>query len=368
MTPATDQTKQEELIVSFCIPVYNNAEAAEKIVRGILCSDSTRFEVIVSDDASTDDAEERLSRIHDSRFRYFRNEKNLGAHKNWEHALELGHGEYLYIVMGRDKINGECIDRLIEILEYAHENNITLLQDGYDTSKDIQVYEGINAMIRFLEIIHPTGTIFDRKIFASIPDRTRYFEIADMYPENYVRHDMLLKGRGASVMSGIFQYPSMVIDREKIKSTVEYGKDIYEMYYSPKRRTRQIHEIIDMIENDSEKIFSIQDKDKFFRIKFTELLDHVSIKWRRFCSTQEKQAHYGQPVMKISTLEMIRNVFTAYRETLRHLNEKGICTPSKQKIMKSCVTKMTVKALSRLVLEPFRIWEILGFIKRVLKG
>ncbi|MBQ9575034.1 MAG: glycosyltransferase, partial [Synergistaceae bacterium] len=41
-------------VVSFCIPVYNNAEAAVKIVNSLLSSSDMRFEVVVSDDASTD--------------------------------------------------------------------------------------------------------------------------------------------------------------------------------------------------------------------------------------------------------------------------------------------------------------------------
>ena len=76
-------------IVSFCIPVYNNAEGAVKIVNSLLTSTDERFEVVVSDDNSSDNVRELLSGINDERFRYFRNDKNLGAHKNWEHSLEL---------------------------------------------------------------------------------------------------------------------------------------------------------------------------------------------------------------------------------------------------------------------------------------
>ncbi|MBQ4468896.1 MAG: glycosyltransferase family 2 protein [Synergistaceae bacterium] len=147
--------------VSFCIPVYNNAEAAVKIVQGLLVSDNQDFEVVVSDDASKDNAQELLSQIHDPRFKYYRNEKNLGAHQNWLHSLELGHGEWLYLVMARDQIHGENIDRLIKILKYAHENNIYYLKDGYKWTgelefNDIEVLTGIDSMINFLLVIHPS--------------------------------------------------------------------------------------------------------------------------------------------------------------------------------------------------------------------
>ena len=153
-------------VVSFCIPVYNNAETAQKIVKGLLVSDDQRFEVIVTDDASADNAQELLSQIHDPRFHYYRNNKNLGAHKNWEHALELGKGMYLFLSMMRDRLYGEKITNLIEILEQAHKENITLLQDGYESCR---VYNSIDAMIRFVRIVHPTATIFDGDISRSIP-------------------------------------------------------------------------------------------------------------------------------------------------------------------------------------------------------
>ena len=212
-------------------------------MKSILASDSANFEVIVSDDASSDDCENRLSKIQDSRFRYYRNEKNLGAHKNWEHALSLGLGDYLYLIMGRDRIRGNNIDRLTELLKYARENNITLLQDGYSNEDRMKIYDGIDAMIFFLTIIHPTGTIFDRKLFNAIPNRTRYFEIADMYPENYVRRDMMLQGRGASIMSWVYDRIGDFYDRTINRSTIEYGKDLYDMYYAPRRKTIQTLEI-----------------------------------------------------------------------------------------------------------------------------
>ena len=42
------------IIISLCIPVYNNAQAAKKILDGLLISKNNNFEVIVCDDASTE--------------------------------------------------------------------------------------------------------------------------------------------------------------------------------------------------------------------------------------------------------------------------------------------------------------------------
>ena len=362
----TDKTNN--LIVSFCIPVYNNAEAAERLVKGILRSDSMRFEVVVSDDASSDDCKERLSHIHDSRFRYYRNEKNLGAHKNWEHALELGQGEYLFLSMGRDRLHHEGINRLIEILEYAHENNITLLQDGYSGNGEIRIYDGIDAMIHFLNVSHPTGSIFSRKLFREIPDRTKYFDISDMYPENYVRRDMLLHGKAASIMSGTYVYPDPIIDMAKIKSTVESGKSLYDMFCAPRRRTVLFFELMDIAEPELSQRFNEYEVNKYIGAKFLELLNYVSITWHISCRNHEWQAHYGQKIKHISISEMIRNIFTARHDALVHLKEKGIYTPSRQRIMNYCMIKIIVKIFMYRLLEPLGICAVLMKIKHLIKG
>lgn len=368
MSSIIGQTRPDQLIVSFCIPVYNNAEAAEKIVKGILCSDSTRFEVVVSDDASSDDCKERLTKIHDSRFRYCRNEKNLGVHKNWEHALELGQGEYLFLSIGRDRLHHEGINRLIEILEYAHENNITLLQDGYSKQDDIQIYSGIDAMIHFLNVSHPTGSIFSRKLFHEIPDRTKYFEISDMYPENYVRRDMLLQGKAASVMSGTYIYPDPIIDMMKIKSTVENGKSLYDMFCAPRRRTVLFFELMDMTEPKLSQRFNEDEMNKYVGAKFLELLNYVSVTWYISCRNHEWQAHYGQKIKHVSISEMIRNIFNAHHDALVHLKEKGIYTPSRQRIMNHCMIKVIVKTFTYRILELVGIWAVLMKIKHLIKG
>ena len=193
------------IIVSFCIPVYNNSEGAVKIVNALLSSSDTRFEVVVSDDASTDGVQELLEQIHDDRLRYFRNDQNLGAHQNWLHSLELGRGEWLYLVMGRDLLLGENIDKLIDLLAEAHENDVVYIKDcasryrPFKRQSKSRFYSGFDAMLKFVVPQHQTGEIFRREVFLAVPKRKHYFSIADMYPEPYAIRDMLLTGFGGGL-------------------------------------------------------------------------------------------------------------------------------------------------------------------------
>ena len=354
------------VIVSFCVPAYNNSEGAIKIVEALLSSEDSRFEVVVSDDASTDDTQKLLSQIHDSRFRYYRNEKNLGAHKNWEHSLELGRGEWLYIIMGRDMVQGENIPGLIERLEYARDNNITFLKDGGHQRDGFSVSEGIEAMKNFITYNHPTGCIFKADLFREIPDRTRYFEISDMYPELYVMRDLLLKGKGAYIHSGV-DFGGFVTDKAKVKSTVDTSKDIYSTYFAPVRRTKQFFEQLDMIEIDLAGKFTAEELDDYFKRKYTQLLDHVSYRWRIWCRDPVQMSHYGHEVRHISIREMNRNILQAYRDTKSHIMKNGTYSHLRERIMRSVTLKKIIhvssKSMIRSIIEPLGIWKILHFFR-----
>jgi glycosyltransferase involved in cell wall biosynthesis len=77
--------------VSIGLPVYNGEPFLEESLTSILNQTFADFEVIISDNASTDATQricEDLAR-RDARFKYFRNEINRGVAYNWNRTFEL---------------------------------------------------------------------------------------------------------------------------------------------------------------------------------------------------------------------------------------------------------------------------------------
>ena len=370
--------------VSFCIPVYNNAEAAESIVKELLRCEDSRFEVVVCDDNSTENVAELLTAIHDPRFRYCRNEKNLGAHKNWEHSLELGRGEWLYLIMARDRLHSEGIPNLIDILENARSNGIVYVRDGYtygnymygsdlySKEKNNRVYSGIDAMIEFVRIDHPTGDVYSREIFSSVKNRSVYFATSDMYPEARLKFAVLLNGKGIHVRSGVHIYGESHIDFSKVQSGVEHDKNIFDAYYAPKRRIIQTFEFIDMIDVEFRGVFSDDEADKFFGAKFRELLLYVTLFWYSFCGDRGWSAHYGHSVRHVSSIEMIGNVITAYKSTKSHLQANGKFTRTRRMIMlvkcvkpvAKCIFFYPFKRAVKKTIQALGLWDLLSRIRR----
>lgn len=83
----------------FSIPIatFNRAEEVNFAVKRLLSQSFTDFEIIISDDSSTDYTEEVISAYNDKRIRYYRNKRNLGAVKNIGQALSYVKGQYIFM-------------------------------------------------------------------------------------------------------------------------------------------------------------------------------------------------------------------------------------------------------------------------------
>jgi glycosyltransferase involved in cell wall biosynthesis len=91
--------------ISICLPVYNSESFLAKSLNSILSQTFHDFEVIISDNASTDKTHEIAMYYAnmDTRIRYFRNMKNIGVYQNYNQCLEYITGDYIYF-FGSDDI------------------------------------------------------------------------------------------------------------------------------------------------------------------------------------------------------------------------------------------------------------------------
>ena len=106
--------------VSVAITAYNQANYIGQAVESILSQDYPNLEVVVSDNASTDDIGAAIEKFRsDSRFKYFRNEKNLGMIGNFHRALyDYSTGDYALHLDGDDYLtDSHYISDAMELIE-----------------------------------------------------------------------------------------------------------------------------------------------------------------------------------------------------------------------------------------------------------
>lgn len=127
-------------LVSICMPTYNGELFMRQSLDSLLSQDYENFELIISDNASTDRTAEICQEYiaKDKRIRYYRNETNLGATKNFNHLLELSSGKYFMFAADHDLWHPTFISRSISILEAEPEvilaYPITAVIDGENNS------------------------------------------------------------------------------------------------------------------------------------------------------------------------------------------------------------------------------------------
>jgi glycosyltransferase involved in cell wall biosynthesis len=105
--------------VSLALPVYNGEKFISDAIRSILAQDHENFELIITDNASTDGTEKicRDFAASDPRVRYVRNERNLGAGPNYNLGFELSRGKYFKWCACDDRITEDFISACVASLE-----------------------------------------------------------------------------------------------------------------------------------------------------------------------------------------------------------------------------------------------------------
>ena len=105
-------------LVSIGIPTYNRATYLKQALDSLLAQDYPNLEIIISDNASTDETEVicRAYVRSDSRIRYFRNSANLGPIRNFQRVLSLASGPYFMWAADDDLWEQTFVSSIVERL------------------------------------------------------------------------------------------------------------------------------------------------------------------------------------------------------------------------------------------------------------
>ena len=105
--------------VSIGLPVYNGERYLHDTLQSLLAQTYRDFELIITDNASTDATPEICGKFaeRDSRVRYFRNRKNLGASANYNRAFGVSHGEYFKWAAHDDLCEPRYLETCVELLD-----------------------------------------------------------------------------------------------------------------------------------------------------------------------------------------------------------------------------------------------------------
>jgi glycosyltransferase involved in cell wall biosynthesis len=102
-------------LVTVCIPTYNGAPWIREAIASALAQTYESMEILIVDDASTDNTTRIVRRIRDSRIRLEVNRRRLGLVRNWNRCLQLSKGEFIKPLFQDDILYPKCV-------EYMHQS------------------------------------------------------------------------------------------------------------------------------------------------------------------------------------------------------------------------------------------------------
>lgn len=152
-------------LVSICVPVFNGGLFLEETLNSLVNQTYKNIEIIVSDNASTDNTGEIVKSFcaKDNRVKYFRNEINLGYCKNILSAVNNAKSEYIAVYHSDDIYEPEIVEKEFDLLSNNSSiSGVFVKLSEYFYNKNLLKPANYNALIN--------STLMNKEINAIVGD------------------------------------------------------------------------------------------------------------------------------------------------------------------------------------------------------
>jgi glycosyltransferase involved in cell wall biosynthesis len=115
-TQARDE-RDGEPVVSVVVPTYNRADRLAPTIESVLAQTVSDLELLVVDDASTDDTEAVVTGYDDDRVQYLRHDENRGGSAARNTGIDAARGTYVALLDSDDLWDPRKLERQVACLE-----------------------------------------------------------------------------------------------------------------------------------------------------------------------------------------------------------------------------------------------------------
>lgn len=304
--------EDNNIIVSFCIPTYNNIASAERLILSILECENVDIEVVVLDNGSTDGTLKILGKIDDARLNIYSNGVNKGALFNMINVLDKGRGKYLVYCTDHDFIDNTKIENFLDF--FLNNSSVAFGYCEYDLKNELlfNIYKsGSEALSKLAYITrHPTGMFFKRE-FWKLRDCVNRFsdsEFVDLFPLEFVFAELSLLGDGAIYYDSIFMPETGKSRVRKHKSATTDGK-LKTAFFSPHTRLK-------LAVNFERHLQSLdipkRERNQVAIKSFFRELHTATIVYKQIMLNDAICEHYYMKRRVVGNMELVKTAFTFY--------------------------------------------------------
>lgn len=104
-------------LFSIVLPTRNRAHLLPRALETALRQTHSDYEIVVSDNDSSDGTEAVVSRVRDPRVRYVRTGRPLSMPDSWEFGLEQAKGEYVTYLCDDDAVSPRLLEKVQRVLD-----------------------------------------------------------------------------------------------------------------------------------------------------------------------------------------------------------------------------------------------------------
>ncbi len=228
--------------VSIGVPVYNGEAYLEEALRSVAAQTWQDYELIISDNASTDRTHEicLAHAARDPRIRYHHNDVNIGGDRNHNRCFELSRGVYFLGLAHDDRLEPTYVERAVAILDaepsvvFCHSR--TRLIDASGAATGLQephaFSESVRADLRLRDAICDARSVVVGfgMMRSSVFRQTPLFQ---PYPSSdaFLQAELALRGR-------LYEIPEVLFNR-RLHDRTGHAIPMYErlVWSDPSRKT-----------------------------------------------------------------------------------------------------------------------------------
>ena len=111
--------------ISVCIPTYNGAKYIAQTIECILNQTFTDFEIIVSDDGSSDNTLEIVGSFNDPRIVRIDRLLKVGAEANWNNAVATASASLVKLVCQDDLLYPQCLEVEVQTMSKSENQDVS---------------------------------------------------------------------------------------------------------------------------------------------------------------------------------------------------------------------------------------------------
>ena len=238
--------------VSIIVPIYNASEYLTRSIESILNQSYENIEVILIDDASTDNSKEIIKKyaLKDSRIKPIYSEVNQGVSRTRNMGLKILSGDYVMFIDSDDYIIKDAIKIMVEkAIKYDSDLLDSYHLIIYNDKKFLEHEPLKNDLILGnkdnLEMITKSSYVTGKLIDTNLIKGLLFDESLRRYEDLVFEHELKLHAKNYCLIKDVvyyyYQVEGSLINSlgEKHKVYIDAAKIVLDLYKDEKRESKQ---------------------------------------------------------------------------------------------------------------------------------